>query len=152
MKEVKIILPEFLEEVTRICADLNSCESEYLLQTAAKARAVCQALSQNTAPSSPVAAILSGLRFYLPKMEEELSRRNIYLIDINDIVDKMGENQELVAEVLESYPLLELIQLENELQKKIEREHCAKDSPWQIMHELVCKELCSRTAKTGVLS
>ncbi len=150
MKEVKIILPELLEKLEHM--DFSVCPSEDLLKFAAKTKAICRILSSEVVPTSPLSAVLNGLRHSLQRMEAELQRRNICLVEIDDFIDLIRENKEAMAEMLKSYPFAELLHLSSELERKTAAEN-GENSSWAVLLDLVDSEICRRSRpKSGVMS
>ncbi len=139
MKKEIINLPEFLQ--TLATTDFPSCDNGTLLQISLKTKIICKKLMSEKRLTPIGTNLLNGFSFYLGQMEAELEKRNVFVVDITELIN---QNQDAVRRLLSEYSFETLVTLADEVDE-IASGDKREDSPWQTFRSLIYEEISKRS-------
>lgn len=134
MEQEKIYLPDLLKELST--TDFAQLENNDLVHLALKTKAAKYVLEQRGNLEPMEMSLLNGFSFYVQQLDNEMQKRNICLIEANQLIEA---NLDLVEQILKSYSFDALLKLLNDCEEM--------ESPaLQKIKGLAEKEIVRRTA------
>lgn len=139
----KLTVPKFLQRLVN--TDFRKCENEELTEMTVQAKVIVSVYTSQEWLTPFEETMINGFRHYLEKMEEELQRRGVLIVNVAELIE--GHEAE-IAEVLKEFDLLYLMSLADELEKMTKS--LSKNDPFQILKGLTYEEIVRRGGSGGV--
>ena len=135
MEQEKIYLPDLLRELS--ATNFAQLENNDLVHLALKTKASKHVLEQKENLESIELSLLNGFTFYDQQLDNEMQKRNICLVEANQLI---SSNIDLVEQMLKGYSFDALLKLLNECEE-------VESPALQKVKDLVEKEVMRRTAR-----
>lgn len=102
----RLAVPKFLQQLVN--TDFRNCEDKKLIDMTVRAKVIVSVYTSQEWLTPFEETMINGFRHYLEKMEEELQKRGVLIVNVAELIE--GHEAE-IAEVLKEFSLLYLMRL-----------------------------------------
>ena len=138
----RLAVPKFLQQLVN--TDFRNCEDKKLIDMTVRAKVIVSVYTSQEWLTPFEETMINGFRHYLEKMEEELQKRGVLIVNVAELIE--GHEAE-IAEVLKEFSLLYLMRLADELGEMTKSS--SGNGPFQVLKGLVYEEIARRGGSGG---
>lgn len=135
----RLAVPKFLQQLVN--TDFRNCEDKKLIDMTVRAKVIVSVYTSQ----EWLTPFEETMIHYLEKMEEELQKRGVLIINVAELIE--GHEAE-IAEVLKEFSLLYLMRLADELGEMTKSS--SGNGPFQVLKGLVYEEIARRGGSGGM--
>ena len=139
----RLAVPKFLQQLVN--TDFRNCEDKKLIDMTVRAKVIVSVYTSQEWLTPFEETMINGFRHYLEKMEEELQKRGVLIVNVAELIE--GHEAE-IAGVLKEFSLLYLMRLADELGEMTKSS--SGNGPFQVLKGLVYEEIARRGGSGGM--